>query len=68
MHKRCTKCGELNCGDTFIYQGRLYIKANIIYPEQAGDLAVRLCDGESRYVDEAETVKLVKTKVVQDNG
>ena len=60
--------GKLNCGDTFIYLGGLYIKANIIYPEPTGDLAVRLCDGESRYVDEAETVKLVKTKAVRDNG
>ena len=60
--------GKLNCGDTFIYQGRLYIKANILHPKTTGYLAIRLCDGESRYVAEAESVKLVKTKAERDNG
>ena len=59
--------GKLNCGDTFIYMGNLCIKANIMHPKTTGYLAIRLCDGESRYVDEAETVKLVKTKAVRDN-
>ena len=60
--------GELNCGDTFIYMNHLYIKANIIYPNPTGYLAIRLCDGESRCVVDVETVKLVKTKAVRDNG
>ena len=60
--------GELNCGDTFIYMNHLYIKSNIIYPEPIGYLAVRLCDGESKYVTDVETVKLVKIKAVRING
>lgn len=60
--------GELNCGDTFIYLGHLYIKANIIYPKSTEHLAIRLCDGESKYVVDAESVKLVKTKAVRDNS
>lgn len=59
--------GKLNCGDTFIYMNHLYIKAELLRSEPTEYLAIRLCDGESRYVDEADTVKLVKTKAVQDN-
>ena len=59
--------GKLNCGDTFIYLGGLYIKANIIYPEPTGDLAVRLCDGKAESLRPEATVKLVKTKAVRDN-
>lgn len=60
--------GKLNCGDTFIYMNHLYIKAKLLRSEPTEYLAIRLCDGESRYVAEAEGVKLVKTKAVQDNG
>lgn len=59
--------GKLNCGDTFIYMGNLCIKANIMHPKTTGYLAIRICDGESRYVVDVETVKLVKTKAVRDN-
>lgn len=62
--------GELNCGNSFVYMNHLYIKANITYPESesTGYLAVRLCHGESKYMSELESVKLVKTKSVRDNG
>ncbi|WP_334324371.1 hypothetical protein [Gilliamella apicola] len=45
----------------------LCIKAKLLRSEPTEYLAIRLCDGESRYVDEVETVKLVKTKAVRDN-
>ena len=60
--------GKLNCGDTFIYMNHLYIKTDLLRSEPTEYLAIRLCDGKSRYVDAVETVKLVKTKAVQDNG
>lgn len=59
--------GKLNCGDTFIYMNHLYIKAELLRSEPTEYLAIRLCNGESRYMDEADAVKLVKTKAVQDN-
>ena len=59
--------GKLNCGDTFIYLGGLYIKANMIYPEPTGVLAVRLCDGKAESLRPEATVKLVKTKTVWDH-
>ena len=60
--------GKLNCGDTFIYMNHLYIKAKLLRSEPTEYLAIRLCDGESRSVAEAESVKLVKTKAERDNG
>ena len=60
--------GKLNCGDSFIYMNDLYIKTEIIYFEPPEVLAVRLCDGASKYVASVESVKLVKTKAVRDNG
>ncbi|MBI0030668.1 hypothetical protein H3S75_05425 [Gilliamella sp. B14384G15] len=46
----------------------LYIKSKVLRSEPTEYCAVRLCDGESRYVAEAESVKLVKTKAERDNG
>lgn len=60
--------GKLNCGDTFIYMNHLYIKAILLQSEPTECCAIRLCDGESKYVVDVETVKLVKTKAVRDNG
>lgn len=59
--------GKLNCGDTFIYMNHLCIKAKLLRSEPTEYLAIRLGDGESRYVVDVETVKLVKTKAVRDN-
>jgi len=60
--------GKLNCGDSFIYMNHLYIKSKVLRSEPTEYCAIRLCDGESRYVAEVEGVKLVKTKAVRDNG
>ncbi|OTP82401.1 hypothetical protein [Gilliamella apicola] len=60
--------GKLNCGDTFIYMNNLYIKAILLHSEPTEYCAVRLYDDESRCVVDVETVKLVKTKAVRDNG
>ena len=60
--------GKLNCGDTFIYMNHLYIKSKLLHSEPTEYCAVRLCDGESRCMVDVETVKLVKTKAVRDNG
>ena len=62
------KFGKLNCGDSFIYMNHLYIKSKVLRSEPTEYCAIRLCDGESRYVAEVEGVKLVKTKAVRDNG
>ena len=63
-----TEFGKLNCGDSFIYMNDLYIKSKVLRSEPTEYCAIRLCDGETRYLVDVETVKLVKTKVVRDNG
>ena len=60
--------GELNCGDTFIYMNHLYIKSKALNAKPTEYHAVNLCDGESKYVTDVESVKLVKTKAVRVNG
>ena len=67
-------CGEprrfdkLNCGDSFIYENELYIKSRILLTSITEYRAVRLWDGEEIYMDAGQPVRVVKTKVVRDNG
>ena len=68
VHDVNIEFGKLNCGDAFIYMNHLYIKSKVLRSEPTEYCAVRLCDGESKYVIDVEGVKLVKTKVVRDNG
>ncbi|PXY91379.1 hypothetical protein [Gilliamella apis] len=60
--------GKLNCGDSFIYMNHLYIKSKALHSGPTEYHAVRLCDGEAKYLMEIESVKLVKAKAVRDNG
>ncbi|OTQ74740.1 MULTISPECIES: hypothetical protein [unclassified Gilliamella] len=60
--------GGLNCGDTFIHLTDLYMKVVTLHDGTTGFLAVRLFDGDTRYLVDVEIVKLVKTKAVRDNG
>lgn len=67
-------CGEprrfdkFKCGDSFIYENELYIKARILLPDITEYRAVRLWDGEAIYMDAGQPVRVVKTKAVRDNG
>lgn len=60
--------GKLNCGDTFIHLTDLYMKVAILHDGTTGFLAVRLFDGDTRFLCDVEIVKLVKTKAMWDNG